>query len=227
MINVAAYLAGIPERVGSVSDRMAAGEDVSPDEVGAAALEVGTLPLMGAIGGIPRNAVGQVGAPYEYPSFGSMAVAGGAAGFGGTPAYDLLTTGEWKGWQDEETRQRMLENGFIGAVAAPTMMFGARLADDFLSEPRVVTSTRNVPQSAQRIEPQLKFPDSNLPSKSGPPGARGKWGAAGSDDPRQWVDSMSAHSPLNDIDVIDPYALERLRTQQSISESIDRGKSFG
>lgn len=89
--------------------------NMDPAEIGQTALEVGTVPLMGAVGGVPKNAAGQVVA-LEHGNPIKLGTMGAAAGGAGTAAYD---------WSQGDLKE--LDWDYILDRAGPNMLGGAAL----------------------------------------------------------------------------------------------------
>lgn len=132
-MGVAQHIANTPQRVTDLSNRMADGghESMDPYEVGQASVDGGMMPLFGAIGGIPRNAAGQIGAGGAEEFNPLKWAAGGAAGVGAVTVGNDIYHDEFPGFSSEYMMDRLGPNMGYGALAgAGAAVGGALLTGD-------------------------------------------------------------------------------------------------
>lgn len=140
-------------------------ENADPDELGRLAVEGGTMPLFGALGGVPRNAAGQVVA-LEHGNPLKLATMGAAAGGAGTAAYDLS-----QGDLDKLDWDYILDRAGPNAAKGAALGFGTGVVGELLDEADWAKRqfTRNARPSREwtDLPPSMSPPKPPVPPGSG------------------------------------------------------------
>jgi hypothetical protein len=177
-LGIAQHILGTPSRVGEFVDRsvQAGGfQNMDPNEVGSMAAEAGFFPVLGALGGVPRNAAGMVasgGSEFHPLKYGAGGAAAAGAGTVGVDAYN----GEFPGFTVDYMTDRLGPNMGYGALAGAGLAVGGALIDDIGEGVAQREKMRDLMQHQEKMK---AWRSQNVPSTTGQRGPTGPQGPTG------------------------------------------------
>jgi hypothetical protein len=177
-LGIAQHILGTPSRVGEFVDRsvQAGGfQNMDPNEVGSMAAEAGFFPVLGALGGVPRNAAGMVasgGSEFHPLKYGAGGAAAAGAGTVGVDAYN----GEFPGFTVDYMTDRLGPNMGYGALAGAGLAVGGALIDDIGEGVAQREKMRDLMQHQEKMK---AWRSQNVPSTTGQRGPTGPQGPSG------------------------------------------------